>query len=157
MDATDWAIIEELQADGRLSINELARRLPLSAPTVADRVRRLESAGVITGYRAVIDPRALGLGIQALIRMGCENKISCVRRELDPAEFPEVTELHRVSGDDCSILVAHTRDIAHLEALLDRLSRWSRASTTLILSSPLQNAPLRRAVMDAATPQDGRP
>ncbi|WP_194903577.1 Lrp/AsnC family transcriptional regulator [Catenulispora rubra] len=154
MDATDWAIIEELQADGRLSINELARRLPLSAPSVAERVRRLEAAGVITGYRAIIDPRALGLGIQALIRMGCENKISCVRRELDPAEFPEVTELHRVSGDDCSILVAHTRDIAHLEALLDRLSRWSRASTTLILSSPLQNAPLRRAVMTVASPQD---
>lgn len=147
MDAADWAIIEHLQADGRLSINELARRLPLSAPTVAERVRRLEASGVITGYRAVINPRALGLGITALIRMGCDNKISCVRRELDPAEFPEVTALHRVSGDDCSVLIVHTRDAAHLEDLLDRLSRWSRASTMLILSSPVENAPLRHSIM----------
>jgi Lrp/AsnC family transcriptional regulator, leucine-responsive regulatory protein len=147
VDATDWTIIEELQADGRLSINELARRIPLSAPAVAERVRRLEASGVITGYRAVVDPAAVGLGIQALIRMGCDNQISCLRREFDPDEFPEVTELHRVSGDDCSILLAHTRDVAHLEELLDRLSRWSRASTTLILSSPVRNAPIRRVLV----------
>ena len=156
MDATDWAIIEELQADGRLSINALARRLPLSAPAVAERVRRLEAGGVITGYHAAIDPRALGLNIHALIRMGCDNRISCVRRELDPTDFPEVTDLHRVTGDDCSVLVAHSRDMGHLEALLDRLSRWSRPSTSLILSSPIQHAPLRQAVITAAAQGDER-
>ena len=147
MDDVDWAIAEALQEVGRLSINELARRIPLSAPAVAERVRRMERDGVITGYRAVISPKAIGLGIKALIRMGCENKISCVRRELNATEFPEVRELHRVSGDDCAVLVVTVRDTEHLERLLDRLARWSRASTTLILSTPIEFAPLRRASM----------
>jgi Lrp/AsnC family transcriptional regulator, leucine-responsive regulatory protein len=150
MDNTDWAIIEELQADGRMSMNELARRIPLSPPAVTERVRRLERDGVIQGYRAMISPAAIGIGIVAIVRMGCENTISCVRRQLDPADFPEVRDLYRVSGDDCSILIVHARDVQHLENLLDRLARWSRASTTLILSSPLEHMPIRRALMEVS-------
>lgn len=147
MDAIDWSIVELLQQDGRISIRELARQISLSAPATAERVRRLEEAGVILGYSAVIDPHAVGLGIRAIIRMGCENTIRCVRRELDPADFPEVVEMHRVSGDDCSVLIAYARDVQHLENLIDRLARWSRASTTLILSTPLPRTALRREVL----------
>jgi Lrp/AsnC family transcriptional regulator, leucine-responsive regulatory protein len=147
MDTIDWSIVELLQKDGRMAIRELARQISLSAPATAERVRRLEQSGVILGYSAVVDPGAVGLGIRAIIRMGCENTIRCVRRELDPAEFPEVVEMHRVSGDDCSVLIAYARDVEHLENLIDRLARWSRASTTLILSTPLPRTALRREVL----------
>ena len=83
--------------------------------------------------------------------MGCENTIRCVRREMDPADFPEVSELHRVSGDDCSVLMAYARDVEHLENLIDRLARWSRASTTLILSTPIPRTPLRREALRPPT------
>ena len=160
MDAIDWSIVELLQRDGRISVRELGRQISLSAPATAERVRRLEESGVILGYSAVIDPQAVGLGIRAIIRMGCENTIRCVRRELDPVDFPEVVEMHRVSGDDCSVLIAYARDVRHLENLIDRLARWSRASTTLILSTPLPRAALRREVMspheiDSQSPPPG--
>ncbi|MFD1251163.1 Lrp/AsnC family transcriptional regulator [Nocardioides ginsengisoli] len=151
MDDIDWSIVEILQSDGRISIRELARQISLSAPATAERVKRLEQAGVIVGYAAVVSPQAVGLGIRAIIRMGCENTIRCVRRELDPASFPEVVEMHRVSGDDCSVIIAYARDVEHLENLIDRLARWSRASTTLILSTPVPKTVLRREILTPPT------
>jgi Lrp/AsnC family transcriptional regulator, leucine-responsive regulatory protein len=154
MDELDWAILDELQADARLSYNELARRVHLSAPSVAERVRRLERDGVITGYQAMVDPGAVGLGVTAFVRMGCDNK-RCVRRQLDPAEFPEVLALHRISGDDCSVLRVAARDVAHLEELLDRLARWSRPSTSIVLATYLDHTPISRAALGGRQPESG--
>ena len=82
MDRVDWRILAELQDDGRLSFNELSRRVNLSAPAVADRVRRLQDSGVIAGYHARVDPVQAGRGVRAIVRMHCYGP-TCVLR--DPA------------------------------------------------------------------------
>lgn len=141
LDGLDYQILLELQADGRLSYNELGRHVHLTAPAVAERVRRLEESGVITGYHARVNPESVGFPVMALVRMGCTGTI-CVRRGLRPQEFPEVRELHRVSGDDCSILKVVAASMNHLERLLDRLAVFGRPSTVLVLSTPLDVAVL---------------
>lgn len=99
LDAIDWALLDALQADARLSYNELARRVHLSAPTVAQRVRRLEDAGVITGYRAGIDPVAAGLPVVAHVRMKCYGaRCITIHPELLD-DLPEVVEVSRLTGD----------------------------------------------------------
>jgi NAD(P)-dependent dehydrogenase (short-subunit alcohol dehydrogenase family) len=95
--STDWKILRHLQQDARLSYNELGRRVGLSAPTTAERVRRLEEAGVITGYSAQIDPTKVGMPLLALIHLGCDQG-SCLLRTSTLEEFPEVLELHKLGG-----------------------------------------------------------
>src|SRR5437667_2152624 len=100
LDATNRQILQELAADARLSMAELGRRVNMSAPAVAERVQRLERAGVITGYRAEIDPRAVGYPLTAIVR------IRPAARQLPKiqalaSELPEVAECHRITGDDC--------------------------------------------------------
>ena len=102
LDATNLRLIAELQADARLSLAELGRRVALSSPAVAERLRRLEEAGVITGYRAVVDPRRLGFGFGVVIRIRpAGRKLALVADIL--RDTPEVVECHRVTGDDCYI------------------------------------------------------
>ena len=90
MDRVDQRILEELQADARLSFNELSRRVRLSAPAVAERVRRLEATGVITGYHARVDPGRVGRPVKAVVVMDCYGP-SCVLRDPEVATWPEVT------------------------------------------------------------------
>ena len=101
-DAIDWLLLDELQRDGRLSYNELARRINLSAPAVAERVRRLEQAGVITGYHAHVDPARAGRTVEALVRMACYGP-RCLLRHPDVVEqSPEILEMHRLTGSPAS-------------------------------------------------------
>src|SRR5690606_36659450 len=95
LDAVDWRILTELQADGRLSYNELSRRVALSPPAVAERVRRLEERGVITGYHAHVDLDAVGLSVVALVQMGCYGPLCLLRDEAALAR-PELRPHHRV-------------------------------------------------------------
>ena len=122
IDQTDRRIIAELVSDGRASFAELGRRVSLSPPAVAERMQRLERAGVITGYRAEIDPRALGYQLTAIVR------IKPAPRQLQripelAAEIPEISECHRITGEDCFFLKVHLRSIEELGGLLDRLLR----------------------------------
>src|SRR5436309_13132808 len=103
LDNTDWKILRELQRDARLSYNELGRRVGLSAPAVAERVRKLEDAGVITGYGARIDPAQVGMPLLALIQLRCTPG-KCLLKTSTVAEFPEVLEMHKLSGSHCSLL-----------------------------------------------------
>ena len=141
LDPLNVALIQELQADARLSIAELGRRVNLSAPAVAERLQRLERAGVITGYRAVVGPKALGYPIAAFVRIRPTTR----RLQQIPQlarEIPEIVECHRVTGEDCYVLKLHLRSMDDLEEILDRLIVLGQTTTSIIHSSPLDGRPL---------------
>jgi Lrp/AsnC family transcriptional regulator, leucine-responsive regulatory protein len=136
LDPTNLALLRELQEDGRLSLAELGRRVGLSPPAVADRLERMEEAGVITGYRAEVDPRALGYELAVVLR------IRPAPRELKKvAELaqrtPEVVECHRITGDDCYLMKAHVRDVEHMEQVIDRFAVYGQTTTSIVQSSPV--------------------
>lgn len=152
MDAKDWQLLEALQHDARLGYAELGRKVRLSAPAVAERVKRLEEAGVIVGYRAVIETKRLGYGIDAMVRLRCDGGI-CARIGKIVADVPEVLDCRRLAGEDSALLRVVAMSITHLETVLDRLLKIhpSISTTTLIvLQTPHANRPITRAMWDAA-------
>jgi Lrp/AsnC family leucine-responsive transcriptional regulator len=136
LDDTNRRIIEELQADARLSMAELGRRVSLSAPAVADRVQRLERAGVITGYHATVDPKAIGFPLAAVVRVRPASrqlhKIPEVAREI-----PEVVECYRITGEDCFFVKLHLRAMEDLEPILDRFVLYGQTTTSIVHSAPV--------------------
>src|SRR5215218_784487 len=136
LDSTDRKIIGELTSDGRVSLAELGRRVSLSSPAVAERVQRLERAGVITGYRAEIDPRMLGYQLTAIVRIKPAPGQLPRIPEL-AAAIPEVGECHRITGEDCFYLKVFLRSIDELGALLDRFLVYGETTTSLINASPV--------------------
>ena len=136
LDSTDRKIIGELATDGRLSLAELGRRVNLSSPAVAERVQRLERAGVITGYRAEIDPRALGYQLTAIVRVKPATGQLPRIPEL-ALEIPEVGECHRITGEDCFFLKVHLRGIEELPAVLDRFLPYGETTTSIVNTSPI--------------------
>jgi Lrp/AsnC family leucine-responsive transcriptional regulator len=142
LDAIDWALLTALQADARLSFNELARRVHLSPPTVAQRVRRLEEAGVIRGYHARVDPMAAGLPVVAQVRMKCYGaRCITVHPELLD-DLPEVVEVSRLTGDVCSMVRVVTTSVADLERILVRLAAHGETASAMVLSTPIPWRPL---------------
>ena len=135
VDSTDRSILAELQRDGRQSIAELARTVHMSNSAVAERVRRLEEAGVITGYRAVIDPERLGYGILAYLRLRYPSSQYKPLHDL-LAEIPEVVEAHHVTGDDCFILKVVATSMRHLEQISGRVGTLGSVTTSVSYSSP---------------------
>ncbi|MGF1427661.1 Lrp/AsnC family transcriptional regulator [Kitasatospora sp. LaBMicrA B282] len=136
LDALDRRLLAELQADARLSYNELSRRVSLSAPAVAERVRRLEADGVLRGYHAHVDLARAGLPITALVQVQCYGP-RCVLRDPTVAEWPEVLQLHRVTGGACCVLLVAVPEMVQFEALIDRLAAYGQPSSSMILSSPV--------------------
>ena len=136
LDETGWRLLRELQEDARLSFAELGRRVGLSTPAVAERVRNLETAGIVKGYRAEIDLARVGLPILAVVRMSVMGdvlgRITAVAREI-----PEVLECHRATGADSFIMKVAVSSVAHLERLIDRLTPFGSTSTSIVLSSPV--------------------
>jgi Lrp/AsnC family transcriptional regulator, leucine-responsive regulatory protein len=141
VDAMDWALLAELQDDARLSYSELSRRVHLSAPAVAERVRRLEETGVITGYHARVDPALAGRGVAALIRMSCYGP-RCVLRDEQALAWPEILEVHRVTGDTCCLLRVAASSMTAFEEMIDRLAPYGHPSSMMVLSSPVPWRPL---------------
>ena len=141
MDDMDWVLLRELQADARLSFSELSRRVHLSPPAVAERVRRLEEAGVISGYHAHLDLSRADRTVVALIRMSCYGA-HCLLRDPSVGRWPEILEIHRVTGDACSVLKVATGSIDDFEQLIDRLARFGQPSSTMVLSTPLDWRPI---------------
>jgi Lrp/AsnC family leucine-responsive transcriptional regulator len=152
LDNKDWQLLEALQTDARTGYAELGRKVRLSAPAVAERVKRLEEAGIISGYRATIDPRRLGYGISAMIRLRTDGT-TCSRIGKLVEDIPEVLECRRLAGEDSALLHVVAMSITHLESVLDRLLKTgaSNSTTTLIvLQTPHENRPLTRAMWNAA-------
>jgi Lrp/AsnC family leucine-responsive transcriptional regulator len=137
IDELSAGLLRELTADPRLRTTELARRLGVSAPTVRERIARLEEAGVIQGYRLVIDPAALGLGVAAWVRLrpgpGQVSRIAELARST-----PEVVECHRISGEDCFLMRVQVRAIDALENLLDRFAVHGQTNSSFIVSTPVE-------------------
>lgn len=122
-------------------MTELARRVKMSAPSVTERVQRLEEAGIISGYRLVVDPRALGLPIAAYVRIrplpGQLARVAEIAQRT-----PEVVECHRITGEDCFLLQVYVREVSHLEAILDKFLLFGTTTTSIVQSSPVPLRPL---------------
>ncbi|NEA63848.1 Lrp/AsnC family transcriptional regulator [Streptomyces sp. SID12488] len=143
LDALDRRILELLQTDGRIKLSELGRRVRLSPAAVTERVRRLESAGAITGYGARVAPSRLGYGIQAFIRVNPHGGYTLKHpRTLELLARPEITEAHHVVGEDCWILKVAVENTVHLEDILEQASALGRTTTSILLSSPVEGKPL---------------
>ncbi|MGX1480490.1 UNVERIFIED_CONTAM: Lrp/AsnC family leucine-responsive transcriptional regulator [Streptomyces canus] len=141
LDVTDWAILTEVQRDGRIPFTELARRVNLSASATKERVRRLEEAQVITGYRAEVNPERTGYPVMAVVRLkypGPGTRHQPLRRLLE--ERPEILECLRTTGDDCYVMKVAATSMAHLEEIVDELAEFGSTTTNLVLSRTL---PLR--------------
>lgn len=137
-DATDWALLHELQDDARLSFNELARRVHLSAPAVAERIRRMESLGVIAGYTASIDADRAGQPVTAFIQLHCDSG-KCLLRTVDREDLPEVTEIHKLTGKYCTLLRVRAASMAHFEGVVERLGEHGPLETNLVMSTQFED------------------
>jgi len=136
IDDINRRLLGELQEDARLSLAELGRRVGLSAPAVAERLARLEDEGVISGYTARIDPRALGYSLSAVIRIRPAPRE--LKKVADLAQrTPEVVECNRITGEDCFIFKLHLRDVDHLEEVIDRFVPYGQTTTSIVQSSPV--------------------
>lgn len=139
LDPTNRRLLAELRRNPRLPMTELGRRIGMSSPAVTERLRRLEEAGIIRGYRLDLDPAALGLPLTAFVRVR-PNPGQLSRIAEVAAAIPEVAECHRVTGDDCFILKVHLPAMDQLDRLLDRFLLYGTTTTSIVQSTPV---PLR--------------
>jgi Lrp/AsnC family leucine-responsive transcriptional regulator len=138
MDRIDLTLIETLRADGRASWAELGRRVGLTAPSVTDRVARLEAAGIITGYHAAVDPGAIGLGVGALIGVHLSDSGDQDAVTAALARLSEIEACWYVAGEASFVIKVRVRDVPELERTLSRLRRIrgvARTETTVVLST----------------------
>ncbi len=136
LDDVGWQLLRELQEDARLSYAELGRRVGLSLPAVAERMRRMEEGGIITGYRVEIDGQKVGLPVMAFVRINATGEkypaIIALARDL-----PQVLECHHLTGTDSFIMKVIAASIPDLEALITQLRRYGQTTTSIVLSSPV--------------------
>lgn len=156
LDSTDWKILRELQRDARLSYNEVGRRVGLSAPAAAERVRKLEDAGIITGYGARIDQTKLGMPLLALIQLRCTPG-KCLLKTSTAEEFPELLEMHKLSGSHCSALKVALASMRHLEAFNERLGAHGAIVVNIVTSSALPHRTIDWEQFDADFPPPDDP
>jgi Lrp/AsnC family leucine-responsive transcriptional regulator len=148
LDDVGWQIVEHLQRDGRMSFAELGRRVGLTLPAVAERVRKMQDAGVITGFRAEINPARIGLPIAAFIRISVVGDVFA-RIAKAVRDMPEVLECHRGTGADSFTLKVAVESVQHLERLIDKLTPFGTTSTSVVLSTLVK----RRAFVKRTGPQ----
>jgi Lrp/AsnC family transcriptional regulator, leucine-responsive regulatory protein len=157
LDATDWRLLAVLQRDGRASYADLAREVAMSASAVTERVRRLEQLGVIAGYRAVVSPEHVGLGILAFVRLRYPtSNYGPFHRMLD--RTPEILEAHHVTGEDCFILKVVARSMRDLERVNGHIAALGSVTTSIVYSSPLPGRDVAPpAADDVPAGPDGQP
>src|SRR5258708_803619 len=131
LDQINVRLLAELSAEPRLTMSELGRRVGMSAPAVTERVRRLEEAGVIQGYRLEINPAALGLPLAAYVRIRPDPRQLPKVADL-AQQLPEVVECHRITGEDCFILKVHFPALDQLHRILDRFLASGNTTTSTI-------------------------
>jgi len=151
LDSTDRSLLVELQQDARLSLAELGRRVGLSSPAVAERVARLTEEGVIRGFRAEIDPRAVGYALSAIVRVRPAPRQLKAVADL-ARETPEVVECHRITGEDCFFLKAHVTSVEHLEEVIDRFVAYGQTTTSIMQTSPVPLRPIELLATDEPRP-----
>jgi Lrp/AsnC family leucine-responsive transcriptional regulator len=139
LDEIDLRILAELQRNARTSYSELGRRVGLTPPAVAERMRRMEECRVILGYRADIDLARVGLDITAFVRMRASGGTTCAELGTRMADIPEILECHRVTGEDSYIAKVAVRSVGHLQDLIDRMMPHAETITSVVLSSVVTN------------------
>lgn len=141
LDAVNHRLLQQLCADPRMSMSELARRVRMSSPAVTERVQRLKDDGVVAGFRLDVDPRALGLPVAVYVRIrpmpGQHAKLAELAQRT-----PAVVECHRITGEDCFLLKLHVADMEALEKQLDRFLIHGQTTTSIVQSSPVPLRPL---------------
>jgi len=132
LDPTDMLIVEIMQADGRISVSELGRKVGLSQPAASERLKRLEERGIIEGYGARVNASALGLGMMAVIRLRTthEHIRACLKQF---SEMPQIVEVLRLTGEDCFVLKALVPSPSELEIIVDSIARYGAVTTSLVL------------------------
>lgn len=157
MDAIDHALVQLLQENGRSTQLELARQVKLSQPATAERIRKLEEQGVITGYTATVDAAALGKDVTAFIGLSIEHPKYFDSFAKKVLALDEVLECHRVAGNDSYLLKVKTANTGSLDALLVETLRTiagvTRTHTTIVLSSVKEQT---RVHVDAALLEGGK-
>jgi Lrp/AsnC family leucine-responsive transcriptional regulator len=141
LDDVNVRLLAELHADPRITMSALARRLGMSAPAVTERVQRLERAGVITGYQMIVAPSAVGLPVAAFVRIRPAPAQLPKVAEL-AASVPQVTECHRITGEDCFLVKLHAASVQQLEEILDRFLLYGQTTTSIVVSTPVPPRPL---------------
>ncbi|WP_428697556.1 Lrp/AsnC family transcriptional regulator [Stappia sp.] len=140
IDDIDRRIVEALIEDARMSLKELAGRVGLSSPGVSERIRRLQERGVIRGFTVDVDPKALGYGLQAIIRIRpLPGKLHIVQRHIE--ETPEFCECDKVTGEDCFVVRLVLTSIDELDGILDKIADKAETSTSIVKSQPIRRRP----------------
>lgn len=140
LDAADRKIVEALIRDARMSLKDLAAEAGLSSPGVSERLRRLQDRGVIRGYTADIDPKALGYSLQAIVRIRpLPGKLHIVQQLIQ--DIPEFYECDKVTGEDCFVARLAVPSIELLDGILDKISDKAETSTSIVKSQPIQRRP----------------
>lgn len=142
-------ILRALQEDARISFSELGRRVGLSSPAVAERVRRMEEKGIILGYKAIVNLEKIGLPITALVRVNTHDNAASKTLEKMAKEMPEVLECHNLTGEDGLIFKVVVSNVRHLEEIIMAIGEYGQTNTSIVLSSPVTNR-----VVDGVFPQD---
>ena len=137
LDTTGWQLLHALQQNARLSYSELGQRVGLSSPAVAERIRRMEDAGIISGYHAEINLAKVGFPITAIIRMSTSPGERCTRFTGFVENIPEVLTCYRVTGSDALIMKVMASSVEHLESLIDQLSAHGQLTTSTVFSPPV--------------------
>ncbi|HEX7913215.1 MAG TPA: Lrp/AsnC family transcriptional regulator [Paraburkholderia sp.] len=136
LDETDRALLAALAEDARRPVSELARRVGLSAPSTAERIRRLEAQGVIERFTVQIDPRALGYTLQAIVRVKpLPGQLHLVEEVI--RRIPEFVECDKVTGDDCFICRLYLHSIEQLDEILSKVTERAETSTAIVKSTPV--------------------
>ena len=143
LDLIDWKILKELQENARVSFAELGRKVSLTTPAVIERIRKLEDARIITGYRAEIDTAKIGLPIVAFVRMSITG-VDFSQIVKIALESNEVLECHRGTGGDSFIMKVAVASVEHLQNIIDRLTPYGITTTSIVLSSPVKHRIIER-------------
>jgi Lrp/AsnC family leucine-responsive transcriptional regulator len=148
LDDTNRKLLDILQVDGRISYKELGERVGLTPPAVAERMRRLEDAGVIQGFRAVVDYEALGFPLLCIIRMKVGGQ-GALNVDKTLAATPQVIEANRVTGSDSHVVRARVRNTFAIEELLADVWKEGDTITNLVTSSPVSFRPMNLEATNA--------
>jgi len=138
LDKTGWRLLNELQQNARLSYTELGQRVGLSLPAVTDRIRRMEEAGILTGYHAEVDFERVGLPVQAIVRLESLGGRSCDYVAEQANQIPEVVEIYRVIGEDSIVVRVAATSVNHLTKVIDQLSQYGIPTTSIVRSRPMK-------------------
>ena len=141
LDDVNRRLLRELHDDPRASMSALARKVGLSAPSVTERVQRMQRTGIIAGFRMDVDPAALGMPVAAFVRLrpapGQLSRLAELAASID-----QVSECHRITGEDCFLVKVHAASVAALEEVLDRFLVHGQTVSSIVVTSPVPPRPL---------------